>query len=216
MKVINSLELNGGGLLLYVNSNIPAKRIESNLILHDVEKIDIEINLWKGKWFICGTYNPQDSNIDHHLGQLGKLIDSNISKYENIILLGDFNCTESDSKMENYLYTYNLKNLVKTTCFKNVNHPSTIDLILTNKQKCFFNNDVMEIGLSDFHLMTLTILRCNYIKCKPKILTYRCFKHFDMAVFRQEITHAYSGVVNNNNDDNFEDKYYYPKQSCSI
>ena len=55
--------------------------------------------------------------------------------------------------------------------------------------------------------MTLTILRCNYIKCKPKILTYRCFKHFDMAVFRQEITHAYSGVVNNIIYDDFKDKY---------
>ena len=33
---------------------------------------------------------------------------------KNIILLGDFNCTESDPKMENFLYTYNLKNLVKT------------------------------------------------------------------------------------------------------
>ena len=54
---------NGGVLLLYVNNNIPTKRIESNLILRDVETIDIEINLWKRKWFICGTYNPQNSNI---------------------------------------------------------------------------------------------------------------------------------------------------------
>ena len=65
----------------------------------------------------------------------------------------------------------------------------------------------MEIGLSDFHLMTLTILRCNYIKCKPKILTYRCFKYFGMVVFRQELTHAYSGVVNNITYDDFEGKY---------
>ena len=65
----------------------------------------------------------------------------------------------------------------------------------------------MEIGLSDFYQMTLTILKCNYIKCKPKILTYRCFKHFDMAVFRQEIAHAYNGVVNNITYDDFEDKY---------
>ena len=49
---------NGGGLLLYVNSNIPAKQIEANVILFDVETINIEINLWKRKWFICGSYNP--------------------------------------------------------------------------------------------------------------------------------------------------------------
>ena len=55
--------------------------------------------------------------------------------------------------------------------------------------------------------MKLTILKCNYIKCKPKILTYRCFKHLDVDTFRQEITHAYSRIVNNITYDDFEDKY---------
>ena len=47
--------------------------------------------------------------------------------------------------MKTFLHTYNLKNLVKSqTCFKNVNNPRTIDLILTNKNKCFFHNDVID------------------------------------------------------------------------
>ena len=64
---------NGGSLLLYVNSNIPAKQIDGNVIPPDVETINIEINLWKRKWFICGPYNPQGSKIGHRLGQLGRL-----------------------------------------------------------------------------------------------------------------------------------------------
>ena len=83
-----------------------------------------------------------------------------ISKYENIILLGGFNCEENDPTMEHFLYTFNLKNLVKhPTCLKNVNNPRTIDLILTNKSKCIFHNNVIETGLSDFHQMPLTVLR---------------------------------------------------------
>ena len=89
--VINSLELTVSLMAVVCYSTLIAiYQLNSlNLILRDVEKIDIEINLWKRKWFICGTYNPQGSNIGHqgsiivhHLGQLGKLIDSNISKYE--------------------------------------------------------------------------------------------------------------------------------------
>ena len=82
------------------------------------------------------------------MDQLGKVLDFNIRKYENIVLLGHFNCDESDPAMKNFLYTFNLKNLVKNpTCFKNVNNPRTIDLILNNKNKCFFHNNVIETGL---------------------------------------------------------------------
>ena len=160
----------GGGLIFYVSNNIPVKQIKINAILHDIEIIYIEINLWKRKWFICGSYNPQSSKIGHRLGVLGKFVDSNMSKYENIVLLGDFNCVENDSAMENFLYSFTLRNLVKRpTCFENVNNPRTIDLIVTNKNKSFFHNDVIETSLSDFHHMPLTVLKCNYIKCKPSV-----------------------------------------------
>ena len=78
--------------------------------MHDIEIINIEINLWKRKWFICGSYNPKSSKIGHHLGILGKFVESNMSKYENIVLLGDFNCVENDSAMENFLYSFTLRN----------------------------------------------------------------------------------------------------------
>ena len=71
--------------------------------------------------------------------------------------------------MENFLFTYNLKNLVKKRLALRTPRtavPLTLYLLINIS---FFNNDVIGIGLSDFHEMPLTIL--NYIKCKPKILT---------------------------------------------
>ena len=110
--------------------------------------------------------------------------------------------------METFLHTYNLKNLVKSpTCFKNVNNPRTIDLILTNKNKCFFHNDVIETGLFDFHQMPLTVLKCNYVKCKPKVTTYRCFRSFDTVVFRHDLTNALNADINNIAYQYFEDTY---------
>ena len=102
-------------------------------------------------------------------------------KYENIVLLGWLELWREWSCNGKHTYnTYNLKNLVnKPTCLKNVNNPRTIYLILTNKNKCFFHNDVIEIGLSDFQQMPLTVLKSNYIKCKSKVKTYRWFNGFN-------------------------------------
>ena len=181
----------GGGLILYVRDNIPTKQLKQFCIHDDIEAIAIEINLWKRKWLICGSYNPQENKIIHHLDRVGKLIDFYLSMYENIILLGDYNCEEKHSAMEEFLHTFNLKNLVKKpTRYKSVNNPCTIDLILTNKSKSFFKNDVIETGLSDFHQMPLTILKSNYIKCKPKQITYRNYNNFEIALFRQHLTQA--------------------------
>ena len=66
------------------------------MLQHDIEIINIEVNLWKRKWFISGSYNPHESKKVNHLNQIGKIPDFNISKYENIILLGGFNCEEND------------------------------------------------------------------------------------------------------------------------
>ena len=53
---------------------------------------------------------------------------------------------------------YNLISLIKQpTCYKNPNNPTCIDLILSNTSRNFQSTCVIETGLSDFHLMTLTV-----------------------------------------------------------
>ena len=54
----------------------PAIEVKKHIIPHDIEIINIEINLWK-RWLICGSYNPQGFKIGHHLDQLGKFLDFN-------------------------------------------------------------------------------------------------------------------------------------------
>ena len=47
--------------------------------------------------------------------------------------------------------TYNSKNSVnETTCFKNIDNPSCIDLIITNKPLYFKKTSVIETVKSDF------------------------------------------------------------------
>ena len=56
-----------------------------------------------------------------------------VLRYENFILMWDFNTEEQDADISNFLETYNLKKLMKKpTCFKS-DRPRSIDLILTNR-----------------------------------------------------------------------------------
>ena len=90
--------------------------------------------------------------------------------------------------MENFCAVYNLKSLIKEpTCFKNLNKPTCIDLILTNHPKSFQNSSVFETGLSDFHKLTFTVLKKYFNKQKPTVIKYRDRKHFNNELFRNEL-----------------------------
>ena len=60
--------------------------------------------------------------------------------------------------MKDFCETYNLENLIKDpTCFKNANNPSSIDIMLTDRNIVFKNSITIETGLSDHHKMTIIV-----------------------------------------------------------
>ena len=73
-----------------------------------------------------------------------------------------------------------------TTCFKNLSKPQCMDLILTNKLNLLQHRTVLETGLSNFHLLTVTEFKMDFEKQKTKI-TYRKCKTFDNEKFRSNI-----------------------------
>ena len=81
-----------------------------------------------------------------------------------MLISGDFNVGIDEPHMESFCETYNLTNLIKQpTCHKNPDNPMCIDLIQPNVPPKFQSTCVIETGLSDFHLMTLTIIRKTFI-----------------------------------------------------
>ena len=98
-------------------------------------------------------------------------------KYENIILIGDFNVSLKDSDMEKFSESYGLKNLIKVpTCHKNPQNPSCIDLILRNSPLIFQSSGVTETRLSNFHKMTVTAMKTTFQKLDPKTIHYRDYR----------------------------------------
>ena len=76
--------------------------------------------------------------------------------YNNFFIVGDFSSKITESAMENFCGTYRLYNLIKDpTCFKNLDKPSCIDLLLTNLPNSLLQLQTLEICLSNFYKLTL-------------------------------------------------------------
>ena len=87
------------------------------------------------------------------------------TKCDNILLLGDFNSKPTEEAMPTFYQTRNRKSLVtESTCYKNPNKSSCVDLIMRNRRKSFQNSWAFETGPSDFNKMTLTILKVSFKK----------------------------------------------------
>ena len=142
---------------MYLSLKALIKIINVNVVMKlkwdaDFEGIFVEINLRKKKWLLCCSYNPHKSNIANHLKRICKTWNKLNSTYDNLVLLRDFNTIPEEESISEFLNLCNLKNLVKqNTCFRNLDKPTCIDLILTNYPRSFRNTDTFETGLSDFH-----------------------------------------------------------------
>ena len=151
----------GRGILLYVREDIPAK-----VLSHDfptVVSFFVEIILHKKKWLINCSYNPHKNSIKNHFEIISRTLDTFTTKYENIFLLGDFNACADNESVKNFCRSYDLHSLVKqSTCYKNPENPSCIDLILTNKAKSFQRTCVIETRLYNFHRMTIYVLKMHF------------------------------------------------------
>ena len=107
---------NGGGLIEYVRKGLICKSLEDTFNLNS-EIIAIENN----KSAIFTTYRPPcRSNIETFLGDLSSLLNKCLSKYDNAIILGDFNNDVKNKpnpnldKFSEFCDTFSKSNLVYT------------------------------------------------------------------------------------------------------
>ena len=125
---------NGGGIVVYVREDILSRQISFKNDDKDIEHLFVEINHRKKKWLISCSYNPHLQFIDNYFTDIGKGLDSLSCKYDNYILMGNFDAELSNDFVDSFCGSYKLKNLIKKpACLKNPDNPTSIDLIFTNK-----------------------------------------------------------------------------------
>ena len=189
----------GGGVMIYIREDIPSKILdehtfpdvpfENNDNFGPIEGIFIEINLRKSKWLLFGSYHRPKQCDNYYFDKVTHALDFYAKKYDKFLLTGDFNTEEHLPALKSFLTQHNSKNLVKqNTCFKSIENPRCIDLFITNSPMSFQNTKVLNIGCSDFHKMTVTVMKTTFIKLKPKKVTYRNYKGFNENNFKKNLT----------------------------
>ena len=158
------------------------------MIAAGIECLIIEVSIAKKKWLVIGFYNPDKSMIIKNLETLETNLSHYLSQYDNIILLGDFNCEVTEEVMNTFCNTFCLKSLIrKPTCYKSIINPKCIDLILTNKPRSFQCSTALEVGLSDFHLLTLSVLKTKFRKKPPRVVKYRNYNRYTFHAFQADL-----------------------------
>ena len=182
---------NGGGVMIFVKDNISSRMLRKFKNGNNFEGIFVELNLRKQKILLFGGYRSDHETYGldkgEFLHQLGLGLDA-YSGYDKILAAGDFNMSESDPELQDFLAHLDGKCLVKEpTCFKNVNSPSTVDHFITNAPRLFQKTMALNIGLSDFHKLIVTVLKTGIPKQQPKTVIYRNYRNFDENRFRYDL-----------------------------
>ena len=176
-----------GGLLVYVNENIPSRRLNGFIFEKDMQIVPVELNLKIQKWLIFSIYRPPRQNLTNFLTVLSAAIDFYTRLYDKILVIGDFNAEPQTPVLHTFMKIYGLYNHMKSkTCWKSPNG-SCIDLILSNKKFSLKNTGAVETNLSAYHLLIYTMLKVNFTKLAPKQYCYRNYKHFNSEKFLCEI-----------------------------
>ena len=65
---------------------------------------------------------------------------------------------------------------IKEISWNSPENPPCIDLISVSKPRSFHRTCVIKTGLSDFHIMTVSVLKIHLHKLPPKFISYRDIK----------------------------------------
>ena len=205
-----NININGGGVVIYIKENIPSKEVNKHKFTKKVEGLFIEVNLRKTKLLLFGSYHSTHkeyglSDADY-FEQISLALDV-YSNYDKFLLAGDFNIEEEESCLNDFLHEHNAMSIVKQhTCFKNIDNPSCIDLFITNCYRSFQNTITVSTGLSDFHKMIVTVMKTTIPKSKPKIIQYRDYKSYSEIKFSDELKERLQNEIINDYD-KFEDVF---------
>ena len=105
---------------------------------------------------------------------------------------------QNDYFSKAFLDSYNLNNLIKSTCFKRKG--SCIELFLTNRKYSFKLSGSYETDISDDHYMIYTMLKSCLSNSEPKLLRYRNFKLFPQENFKKKLRKALFDFGNSYDD----------------
>ena len=97
-----------GGIMLFAREETPSKVLSAYKPNSSVENVFIKMNLRSKKWLLSCSCNPNLTLLNNHIQNISRGIDVYSSKYDNFIVLGDFNAETSNTTISEFWTTWHL------------------------------------------------------------------------------------------------------------
>ena len=111
-----------------------------------------------------------------------------MDSYDNFLIIGDLDFEITENSIHEFCNSYNLHSQChKSTCYKNLEKQSCIDLFPTYSPMSFYSIETIETGLTDFNKLVVQISETYLPNNQPKVITYRDYKIFDNSRFSEEL-----------------------------
>ena len=154
--------------------------------------IFLELTISNKKWLLVFVYRPpNNANKQLFFNEITESLSKAVNNYENILLMGDLNIntlTQTNSNntanhLTDFCDLFALSNLVNVKTGTKSVYGTTLDIMLTNKPRSFYNTSAVTTGLSDCHKLILSCLRAHFKRLPPNKIIYRGYIMFDDAKF---------------------------------
>ena len=191
--------IHGGGIMMYVRSSVPHRIRRDLCTMSQVEIIVLEVTLRREKMIYMLVYKPPRTQNDIFINNVSAILDKCLSECKTVYIIGDVNINflNLPDNVRNFMNIYNLTNLVcEPTCFKSVNNPSLIDVILTNTPYRIASHLNTCVGISDFHNLVCAATKMFAPKDYKRKIIYRSYKKFDNDTFVSDLSYVPFDICN--------------------
>ena len=190
-----------GGVGIYVKQDLKAKRIQVKFEKLQPELIFVEVEVLHNKILIGVIYKSPKEYFTAY-GDILEILAFMTSKYNNVVLLGDYNIDQLKPETASYKYFKNtileplaLQQFVKEPTRITKDTSTLIDLVLSNTINNIKHTGVVDIpGISD-HCMVYLAFALKRPKFKPKVIRRRDFRNFSEENFNKDMERAPWGNI---------------------
>ena len=202
----------GGGVMVYINDCIPHRLLKDfSGSIGGIDFLTFELIIKTRKWYISYIYRPPSVKDTVLCEVLRSQCESFVSENNLYVAIGDLNINcFTDTTLTDFCEMYDIHNLIKDpTCFKGET-PSLLDVVLTNKPKCFANVFNADLGLSDFHNCIGVASKAFAPSHRKRKIMYRRMKNFSQHEFADDVNRCPFHVADIFDD--VEDSFWFKEK----
>lgn len=198
--------MRGGGVAIYIRAGIANRVLEKSPASSGLEYIFVELINENDVVVVGCVYNPPRCDDWQFFD---KTLESLSMKYENIIVIGDFNidiisANRKSDELQELLSVHNeiIINRTIPTHYKPNTRPSCLDLIITNHPgKILMHNQVAIPSISHHDLIFLKYKMHAKVKDEEKQY-YRCYKSINLEALVADASNLPWHGIRNSLDSN--------------